>query len=59
MNLLSFFDRSGQEIEEDELIDKLSAEALKQLNDMILMKEIITIKKQVNNEIKTVYRRAN
>lgn len=57
MNLLSFFDRAGQEIEEDELVDRLSIEALRQLNEMILMKQIKRIKRQVGNEVKTVYRR--
>lgn len=57
MNLLSFFDRANQEIEEDELIEKMSIEQLRELNDRILMKQIVRIKKQVGNEIKTFYKR--
>lgn len=55
MNLLSFFDRANQEIEEDELIERLSVEALRQLNEMILMKRITRVKKQAGDEIKTFY----
>lgn len=58
-SVLSMFGRAGQELTEDDLIEKLSAESLQQLNEALLMKLVIRTRVQIGNEIKTVYRRSN
>lgn len=58
MNILDLFDNDKHEIEQDDLADKISVEAWREINKFVLMRQIIITRKQVGNEIKTVYRRS-